>query len=69
MIKEGFGRRIRELRRQTGLSQEKFALQIGLDRTYIASIENGKRNVSLENIQRLAKGFGITISELFEGVN
>lgn len=69
VIKEEFGKRVRELRKQTGLSQEKFALQVDLDRTYIASIENGKRNVSLENIEKLARGFGITISEMFKGVD
>lgn len=45
-----FGRRVRELRQETGLSQEKFALKIGMDRTYFASVETGKRNVSLMNI-------------------
>lgn len=68
-IKEKFGNRIKELRKQTGLSQEKFALKVDLDRTYIASIENGKRNVSLENIKKLADGFSISISELFNEVN
>ena len=41
-----FGRRVRELRQETGLSQEKFALKIDMDRTYFASVETGKRNVS-----------------------
>ena len=50
MIQVAFGKRIKELRKQTGLSQEKFALKIGMDRTYYASIESGKRNVSLKNI-------------------
>lgn len=42
-----FGQRIRELRQKTGLSQEKFALMIGMDRTYFSSVESGKRNISL----------------------
>ena len=47
-IKERFGNRVKELRRASSLSQEKFALQIDMDRTDLASIESGKRNVSLE---------------------
>ncbi|MCR5053008.1 MAG: helix-turn-helix domain-containing protein [Streptococcus sp.] len=65
MIQVAFGKRIKELRKQTGLSQEKFALKIGMDRTYYASIESGKRNVSLKNIEKIADGFEISISQLF----
>jgi transcriptional regulator with XRE-family HTH domain len=62
------GKRIKFLRKSLGLSQEKFALQAGLDRTYFASLENGKRNVSLENLQKIANALGVTLSVLFEGV-
>jgi len=65
MITEDFGNRIRELRKKTGLSQEKFALKIGMDRTYYASVESGKRNISLNNIKKIADGLGISLSELF----
>lgn len=68
MVKEQFGKRVRELRIQAKLSQEKFALQIGMDRTYLASVEQGKRNISLENIQKIAEGFGISIEEIFKGM-
>lgn len=68
MIQVVFGKRIKELRKQTGFSQEKFAFKIGLDRTYYASIESGKRNVSLKNIEKIASGFDISISQLFIGV-
>lgn len=68
MIKEKLGNRIRELRKQTGLSQEKFALSIGMDRTYFASIELGKRNVSIINIEKIAKGLNVTLAELFSGI-
>jgi len=67
-VKEKFGNRIKELRQARNLSQEKFALQIDMDRTYFASIESGKRNVSLENIKKLADGFGITLEELFKNM-
>ncbi len=68
MITEKVGNRIRELRNETGLSQEKFALKIGMDRTYFASVELGKRNIALKNIEKIANGLGVTLSELFEGL-
>lgn len=68
MITEKVGNRIRELRDETGLSQEKFALKIGMDRTYFASVELGKRNIALKNIEKIANGLGVTLSELFEGI-
>lgn len=61
-----FGQRVREHRNLLGLSQEKFALKIGMDRTYFASVESGKRNISLLNIKKIADGLGISVSELFE---
>lgn len=53
MITEKVGNRIRELRNETGLSQEKFALKIGMDRTYFASVELGKRNIALKTLRKL----------------
>lgn len=63
-----FGSRIKELRLQTGLSQEKFSLQIGMDRTYYASVEAGKRNISICNIKKIADGLQISLSDLFEPI-
>lgn len=68
MIKNLFGNRLRTLRTEKGLSQEAFALKIGMDRTYYSSVENGKRNIALENIYKIAKGLDITIEELFKGI-
>lgn len=68
MIAKQLGERIKELRKETGLSQEKFALKIDMDRTYFATVESGKRNISLQNIEKIANGLNITISELFEGI-
>ena len=68
MITKDFGQRLKELRTQTGLSQEKFALKIGMDRTYYASVEAGRRNIALENIKKIADGFGISLSQLFENL-
>lgn len=67
MITIKFGKRVRELRMQKKISQEKFALQINMDRTYLSSVESGKRNISLENISKIATGFGISLEELFKG--
>ena len=68
MITEKIGNRRRELRIQTGLSQEKFAQKIGMDRTYFASVELGKRNISIVNIEKIANGLEISLSELFDGI-
>ncbi len=67
-IQAEFGQRIRELRKEKGYSQERFALLIGMDRTYYASVEAGKRNISLVNIKKIADGLGLTISDVFEGI-
>jgi transcriptional regulator with XRE-family HTH domain len=64
-IKEKIGKRLRELRIDKGLSQEKFSFECELDRTYIASIEQGKRNVSIVNIEKIAKALNISVSEFF----
>jgi transcriptional regulator with XRE-family HTH domain len=54
-----FGRRVRELRKQKGLSQEALALECDLDRTYIGGVERGERNVSLINIHKIAKALKV----------
>jgi transcriptional regulator with XRE-family HTH domain len=67
-VLELFGKRVRELRKAQGLSQETFADKCGLDRTYISGIEQGKRNLSLCNIEIVARALGVSISELTEGL-
>lgn len=67
-IQQSFGLRVQQLRKATGMSQEKFALSVDMDRTYLASVEAGKRNISINNIKKIADGLSITISELFVGV-
>ncbi|MBA2377512.1 MAG: helix-turn-helix domain-containing protein [Actinomycetota bacterium] len=64
--KEIFGVRLRELRLSRGMSQEALAHEAGLDRTYISSCERGKRNISLENIHRLAKALDVSPAALLE---
>jgi transcriptional regulator with XRE-family HTH domain len=60
-----FGRRVRELRKLRGWSQEDFALVVDLDRSYIGGVERGERNVSLENICLIAKALEVSPSQLF----
>ena len=67
-IQKAFGLRVQQLRKETGMSQEKFALSIDMDRTYLASVEAGKRNISINNIKKIADGLNISISELFDNI-
>ena len=62
------GLRIKDLRAAHDASQERFANKIGMDRTYLASIEVGQRNVTLQNLANIANGFDMTLSEFFEGI-
>jgi transcriptional regulator with XRE-family HTH domain len=64
-IKKRFGKAIRRRRRELDLSQEELAERAELHRTYISSVERGSRNVSIENIEKLAKALDISISALF----
>lgn len=67
-IQQAFGRRVRQLRKDRGISQERFALKIEMDRTYLASVEAGRRNISLCNMAKIAKGLNVTLSDLFCGL-
>ena len=68
MLKIDFGKRVKSLRQKKNLSQEEFAFRIGMDRSYLASVELGKRNISLENIYKISKGLEISLSEFFKGI-
>lgn len=63
-----FGTRCKALRTESGMSQEAFANAIGMDRSYYASIEAGRRNVTLANMAKIASGFGVPLSGLLQGV-
>lgn len=63
-----FGERVRKLRVAQGYSQEAFAAHCGLDRSYYGGIERGERNLALRNIEVIAAGLRMSISELTEGV-
>jgi transcriptional regulator with XRE-family HTH domain len=66
-IKLKVGSRIRELRHALGISQEALALKSEVDRTYVTDVENGRRNVSLEILERLINALEVTFSEFFNG--
>ena len=64
-ILKKFGKRVRELRLQKGItSQITLANKAGLDRTYIGGVERGERNVGLKNIEKIAKAIGVSIDDL-----
>ena len=65
-VKEALGKRIKLLRNEIGISQEELADRAEIDRTYITSVECGKRNISIVNIEKIAKALGVTLSKLFD---
>lgn len=68
MITEIVGKRIRELRGEHGLSQEKLALRAELDRTYIAGVEQGKRNLSIKSLEKIIVALNISFEDFFKGI-
>jgi transcriptional regulator with XRE-family HTH domain len=62
------GKRIRGLRKKKGFSQENFAYEVGLDRTYMGSVERGERNIAAINLIRIAKTLKVEVGALFPGV-
>ena len=67
-IKEKVGKKIKELRTEAGLTQMELAGRASLDRTYINSVEKGRRNISITNIEKIANALNINISALFESI-
>lgn len=63
------GKNVSDLRKKMELTQEQLAERAGLDSTYISGIERGVRNPSFKSLVSLASGFGITVSELCQGMN
>jgi len=62
------GQTIRQLRKEQGFSQESFADHVGLHRTYMGDLERGKRNVSLDNIVKIAHALAVTPSRLLDDI-
>lgn len=65
-IRKTFGKKLREIRKLKGFSQESLADAAGLHRTYIGAVERGEQNISLENIHKLAKALKTSPEELFK---
>ena len=63
------GKQVRELRKTKGLSQEAFADEVGLDRTYVGGIERGERNLATLNLIRIALTLNVEVGELFPSLN
>ena len=64
-IKILVGKRVKELRNKLGISQEELADLACLDRTYVTSVECGRRNISIVNIDKLAKALKVSLAEFF----
>ncbi len=64
-IKVLVGKRVKELRNRLGVSQEELADLAGMDRTYITSVECGKRNISIVNIEKLSIALKVSLKEFF----
>ncbi len=60
--------RIKELRREQGVTQVQFAQMCGLNRSYLADIEKGNRNFGIDTLERIVTGFGVTFDEFFENL-
>ena len=69
LIRSNVGERIRALRKEQGLTQQRLGSMVDLDRTYIVGIEKGRRNVSLDNLIKISLGLNTTLSKLFDCVD
>ena len=68
MILIDFGNKIRKLRKDRNLSQEELSFKANLHRTYIGMIERGEKNITLLNIEKIAKALDVNIKDLFDGI-
>ncbi len=68
-VKSKIGTRIKELRETKNMSQKDLAYSADLDRSYIASVENGQRNISIINIEKVSIALGVTLKEFFNTIN
>lgn len=64
-IKEKIGKRIKYIRESKGMSQKDLAYSADLDRSYIASVENGARNISIVNIEKIAHALKVSLATFF----
>lgn len=64
--REQIAERIKELRRENGITQERFALMTNLNRSYLADIEKGNRNFGIDTLDKIVRGFGMSYAEFFK---
>ena len=70
MLKEIVGKRVRDLRvTKTNMSQEEFSKKINLDRSYLSRVESGKQNITIDNLNNICNGLGVTLNEFFNTFN
>ena len=67
-LRKAFGKRVQQIRKAKGFSQESLAEAADLHRTYIGSIERAEQNVSIDNIEKIAKALKVKPSVLFDGL-
>ena len=67
-IHDKLGKRLQALRKQKGLTQDALALKVGLGRSYIAEIESGSRNPSLDSLKIIADGLRVSLSKFLSGL-
>ena len=66
MITDKVGNRIKELRKIEGISQEKLAFKAELDRTYVAGVESGKRNLSIRSLEKILNALDGSVEKFFK---
>lgn len=67
-VQKKLGKRIAELRRKRGFSQEGFAHECGFHRSYMGAVERGEKNITIAMLDRIARALKISLAELFKGV-
>ena len=67
--KQKLGRRIRELRESSGMTQQGFAFMVGMNRSYLGCVERGKKNITFDGLDKIACGLDVPLDELFKGVS
>jgi len=65
-IKDRVGRRLKTLRKEKGITQEKLSFESDVDKTYISEVENGKRNISMVNLEKLVSTIGYSMKDFFD---
>lgn len=65
-IQKKFGRRVKELRTEKKISQETLAFDADIERAYVSHLENGRRNISIKNMEKILNALGVSFADFFE---